>query len=130
VVFLATHFDHQKADEERMACVKAVEEFVATLEGQAVILAGDLNARPESRVIKEMTRFLTDTCQDESEKHLTFRADRPTMRIDYILTGKNRDLRCAEYRVIEEPVASDHRPVYVLLEAGRLCGAAARASYG
>lgn len=50
LIFLATHFDYHPDDGERLASAKVVREFVDGHPGLPVILAGDLNARPDSAV--------------------------------------------------------------------------------
>jgi endonuclease/exonuclease/phosphatase family metal-dependent hydrolase len=53
LLFLATHLDYRPDDAERMASVKKIEEIVANRKEQPIILAGDLNASPDSRVMAE-----------------------------------------------------------------------------
>lgn len=112
LIFFATHFDYHKEDGERMESVALLKALVEKNSETPIIVAGDLNARPDSRVIRETTAFLTDSFDVVigADCH-TFPADHPTRRIDYLLSNNANDLRCVEHRVIPEGVASDHRPV-------------------
>jgi endonuclease/exonuclease/phosphatase (EEP) superfamily protein YafD len=47
---------------------------------------------------------------------LSIPSDRPRLQIDYVLF---RGFNVGEARVIDEPVASDHRPVLVVLEPAK-----------
>jgi endonuclease/exonuclease/phosphatase family metal-dependent hydrolase len=46
----------------------------------------------------------------------TFPADSPSIKIDYILFRPAHRWKVLEARVLDEPVASDHRPLLVVLE--------------
>lgn len=115
VVFFATHFDYRSDERERLLSVAVARERV---EGQPhpIIVAGDLNATPDSATISSAAEFLKDTCSLTSDSGFTFRADAPTKRIDYILHNGHPALRPVECRVLDEPVASDHRPVLAVFE--------------
>ncbi len=116
LVFYATHFDYRPSDEERMASVTMLKEKMEPHAGLPIIVAGDLNDTPDSRVLVAATAFLLDTCEDDSGAALTFPADAPEKRIDYILTNGHPSLRCVDFRVIPESVASDHRPILAVFE--------------
>jgi endonuclease/exonuclease/phosphatase family metal-dependent hydrolase len=111
LIFLATHFDYHPDDGERMASVGMLREMVAHRRGVPVIVAGDLNALPESRILAEATEFMTDVFSGAGETGFTFPADTPIRRIDFILHNGHPEVTCVETCVIAEPVASDHRPV-------------------
>jgi endonuclease/exonuclease/phosphatase family metal-dependent hydrolase len=119
LVFYATHFDYRPADEERMASVPMLKEKMEPHAGLPIIVAGDLNDTPGSRVLAAATAFLVDTCEDDSGTVLTFPADVPDNRIDYILTNGHPSLRCVEFRVLPEAVASDHRPILAVFEVAQ-----------
>ena len=46
-----------------------------------------------------------------SDSAATFPADEPTIEIDYILSGPSSSWSPASATVMEESIASDHRPV-------------------
>ena len=75
------------------------------------ILAGDWNDVPDSELMQEMTKYFIIHSGDEA----TYPADEPQECIDYIATYKEHSAEVLEYRVINEPEASDHRPLVVKL---------------
>jgi len=111
LTFFATHLDHQADDGERIASVAVLRELIGDSEGSPVIVAGDFNAAPDSRVIREVRAFLGDTSVDAGSESPSFPADVPERRIDYILYGAHAGLRFTANQVLPEATASDHRPV-------------------
>ena len=114
--FIATHLDvdHPAGREKQ---VKAILTHVGQLSpGAPVILAGDFNATPEEAPITLL--LATPGWIDATSKSgNTIPSDRPTSKIDYILIHPgNTACRVITARVIEEKVASDHRPVACTLE--------------
>lgn len=86
---------------------RAVEECAAT---KPVFVTGDWNACPKTVVLKLMKEFMT----------ILSPTDRPTVNdfgncIDYIAvdTAHAKDFEVEGTDVIQELVASDHRPIYV-----------------
>jgi len=78
-----------------------------------VILAGDFNSRPDSDVmalVREAWHI-----PDKGEDHFTFPSDAPDREIDYIVYRPQDRFEVVEHRVIDEPVASDHRPLLLEL---------------
>lgn len=113
--FIATHIDYRGDDAERMDSVKAIEEAVREKPDVPTILAGDLNSMPDSRVMKAFDENWTRTDAGAGPL-LTFPADKPDRHIDYVLVRPAKRWRVVEIRVVDEPVASDHRPLLVVLE--------------
>ncbi len=99
--FVSTHFCHQR-EADRVAQAREISRLFADVK-RPVLLAGDLNARPGSPPMTEFARRWTDT-----------RSDPRT--IDYVLTRAGDPWRVVSSEVVDEPVASDHRPVLVVLE--------------
>ena len=92
----------------------AVRRIVAELlpSPKPLFLAGDWNARPGSLALRELGRgfrLLSDTRQR------TFPADRPRKCIDYIAVDAAHAplFSVEEAPVVDEPAASDHRPILV-----------------
>jgi len=83
-VFIATHLDHQRSPEDRIAQAGEINKILALYEGQSVILAGDLNATPESETMKILYSNLSDSWPEEKDGS-TFSSENPRRRIDYIL---------------------------------------------
>jgi endonuclease/exonuclease/phosphatase family metal-dependent hydrolase len=108
-VFCCTHFSLVESD--RYAYVGIINQAVQDF-NKPVILAGDLNDSPGSSVMntfKQKWNVLSDPSR------FTFPADAPTATIDYILgyTGKGYKYPVVQTQVLNEPVASDHRPLFV-----------------
>ena len=81
-------------------------------------MAGDLNDKPESAFIKALQQdfqILTNV------KKATFPAPEPTETIDYIAAWKQQtdDFAALSTQVVEEPLASDHRPITVTLRMAK-----------
>jgi endonuclease/exonuclease/phosphatase family metal-dependent hydrolase len=112
LLFLCTHLDYRPNDHERLASIETIENVVATSDGQPVILAGDLNATPESKV---METFAKSWGRSNSEPAPTFPAAKPEKQIDYILFRPAAEWEVVECRVLDEAVASDHRGMMAAL---------------
>jgi endonuclease/exonuclease/phosphatase family metal-dependent hydrolase len=113
-VFLSTHLDYRPDDGERLDSVKKIGAIIEPFGDKPMILAGDLNANPDSRVLEAFER---DGWQRaNAEIVATFPSEAPAKQIDYILVRPANKWRTVEVRVLEEPIASDHRPVLAVLE--------------
>jgi len=110
--FYCTHFDHT-SERERLGQVKAIADLTKNLDVPA-LLAGDLNAGPGSRVLRELEK---DWINPGKGKRLpTFPAQRPGVQIDFILFRDGNGFRPVSNEVIREPVASDHAPLKTVLD--------------
>ena len=56
LVFMCTHLDYRPPDEERMNSAMTINELVRKRRHELMIIAGDFNATPESRVIREFEK--------------------------------------------------------------------------
>ncbi|HVX47617.1 MAG TPA: endonuclease/exonuclease/phosphatase family protein [Mycobacteriales bacterium] len=101
---------------ERLAQAIAVRRWLRRESGP-IVVAGDLNARPASLAYRMLASNLADSwvVHGGDDPGYTFRSDRPTGRIDYILTSP--ELIATSTRVGEVGGASDHRAV--IAELGR-----------
>lgn len=98
--------------EERYSqAAKLIEIFED--ESTPVILAGDFNSRPGSDVI-ELLRTVW-FIPDKGEDRFTFRSDKPDREIDFIMYRPAGRFQVLEHRPIDEPLASDHRPLLLEL---------------
>jgi endonuclease/exonuclease/phosphatase family metal-dependent hydrolase len=79
-----------------------------------IVLVGDLNATPGSPPIETLTRHFGDA--GASANASTYPSDAPEKRIDYVLLRPESRFKVLEMRVIDERVASDHRPVLTVIE--------------
>lgn len=108
-VIACTHLDLEES--ERWASVPLIINEAQRWE-KPFILAGDWNDTPESQLLLELTRFFTIN----SGNDYTFPADKPTECIDYVATFNNSPGKTIESVVVDEPEASDHRPLMVKLQ--------------
>jgi endonuclease/exonuclease/phosphatase family metal-dependent hydrolase len=117
--FLCTHLDYRPKDEERMDSAHTINDLVEKQASDPAIIAGDFNATPESAPIKEFAKHWKIAGEEPSDKnagkYFTFPADKPDHRIDYVMCRPAKDWQVVEVRVIDEPMASDHRPVLTVL---------------
>ena len=112
--FTSTHLDQGRDPEDRLAQARYLNEVLVRGGGEPAILAGDMNSRPDTEVMQILeTQWTTASAVDPSP---TTPSGRPRFRVDYVLFRPAESWRVLESRVIDEPVASDHRPVLVVLE--------------
>jgi endonuclease/exonuclease/phosphatase family metal-dependent hydrolase len=110
-VISGIHF--YRTEEERLAQAEALMDALAAEDG-LVILAGDFNSLPGSPVLGVLDREWAVV--EKTGTPFTFPADEPAREIDFILVRPDRGFRVLEYRVLDEPVASDHSPILMVLE--------------
>ena len=107
-VIACTHLDLEES--ERLASAPLIIEEAQRWE-KPFILAGDLNDTPNSQLLQELTKSFIINSGDEP----TFPADEPNECIDYVATYNSHSAKTLDYSVIDEPEASDHRPLVVRL---------------
>jgi endonuclease/exonuclease/phosphatase family metal-dependent hydrolase len=108
-VFVCTHFSLTEKD--RIQSVTLLNQFIAKYK-KPVFLGGDLNTNPGSPAINSLAKnwyFLSDTTKR------TIPANKPIDCIDYIMALKQEKyaFKVLNAAVGDEPVASDHLPVWV-----------------
>lgn len=111
--FVGTHLDAGREDRDRWEQAGDLHQRFVD-DPHPVILVGDFNARPDSRVMERLLAFWNDA--SAARPDLTVPAKNPTARIDYILLSPAPAWRVLSTQVLPEPVASDHRPVRADLE--------------
>ena len=111
--FISTHFQHNVA-EDRVAEAKAINKLFVGPEKIPTILAGDMNAIPDSEPIQELEKHWTNAIDDAATP--TAPSGKPTSRIDYIFYRPESMLRLTQTEVVSEAIASDHRPVLAVFE--------------
>jgi len=110
--FVSAHLDASDEPTDRINQATAlVQRF--TNAKTPVILAGDLNAAPASKETGILKQLFTDATQAAGP---TYPADTPTVKLDYILLYPKHRFNVTATRVIQETVASDHRPLVAELE--------------
>ena len=111
-VFACTHLDLNED-----SCLASLPIIIAeaTSHDKPFFICGDWNVRPSHTFISQLRRkmrILTSTT--ESSTNNTFPANNPTKIIDYIACYPRNAYKTKEASVVlNEPVASDHRPVTV-----------------
>ncbi len=112
IQFIGTHLDHIKDERVRM---QQAEDLVTIFKNTnyPAILAGDLNALPNSNPMKEIYKIWT---KGDPTNQPTYPSDDPTKKIDYVLYQPANRWRVLETKVIDEKIASDHCPLLTVLE--------------
>ena len=105
-VVACTHLDLE--DTCRLASVPLIVEEAQRWD-KPFILAGDWNDTPDSVLLQELTKHFTILSGNEA----SYPADTPQECIDYIALFKGRSATVLSTQVLNEPEASDHRPVVV-----------------
>lgn len=110
--FATTHLHHAN-DSIREDQVKALNELFAPIatQKQPAIVCGDFNAVPESTAMKEIAQAWKISGADQTL--LTFPAQTPSRQIDYVIVRPANEFRIISIAVVEDGVASDHRPLLV-----------------
>jgi endonuclease/exonuclease/phosphatase family metal-dependent hydrolase len=119
LVFFATHLDHRPGDRDRIASAEAINLRAAESKAPLAILAGDLNAVPASKTLEIFKSAWTIPAANSEANDpplLTSPAQKPRRQIDYILLRPQQRWKVIDVRVLDEPVASDHRPLLATVE--------------
>lgn len=116
VWFIGTHLDHTRNPADRLAQAKEINRVIGRDDQALAILAGDLNAVPESEVMQTFYEMWTDSAVVAGNPQPTIPSHNPRRRIDYVLYRPANQFRVIESKVIHEPVASDHAPYLTVLE--------------
>lgn len=110
--FISTHFQHN-VPEDRVAEARAINKHFTT-DKIPTILAGDMNAKPDSEPIQILLKQWTNAIDEKASP--TAPSSKPRSRIDYIFYRDASQFEMIESKVIEEPMASDHLPVLAILK--------------
>ena len=112
-LFISTHYDHTGESPDRLAQAQATNAELA-MDDSPAILAGDFNCESASPPMEELAKHWTIVTDTDPTK--TCPADKPRIKIDHVLVKPSNRWRVIDARVVDEPVASDHRPVLVKLQ--------------
>lgn len=110
--FASAHLDAEDQPDDRVAQASALVEYFRETQ-TPVILAGDFNAIPAAKEILTFRQLFSDATMQMGP---TFPADSPRVKLDYIMVHPKSRWNVTGARIIEEAVASDHRPVLSELE--------------
>lgn len=110
-IYCCTHMS--LTEEDRMKSLEIVKSLTASCK-KPLFLTGDMNAEPESDFIKQLQK---DFQILSNPKQPTYPAPEPKETIDYITALKSnaKGFALLSARVLDEPMASDHRPLLVEL---------------
>ena len=113
LTFATTHLHHAN---EVFRCEQSrqLNQLFATgskSSSSLVVLAGDLNAPPDSQPLTILDEVWQSATAGQSTM-LTFPAAQPERQLDYILTHPKGRVTIHSVKVLNEPVASDHRPLF------------------
>ena len=110
-VFATTHLDLE--EENRLASLPIIIEEASRHE-KPFFICGDWNDEPGSKLITTMKKnFVFMNNITDTSSSYTFPANKPTITIDYIASLGRVFRSVRSKKVINEPVASDHRPVFL-----------------
>jgi len=113
-VLLATHLDHTREPTNRLASSERIAQLVTENPEMPTLLAGDLNSvfgSPTMIVLGKQWQV-----PGAGRIWPTTPVTDPKRQIDFVLFRPANRWRVVEVRVIDEAVASDHRPILVRLE--------------
>jgi endonuclease/exonuclease/phosphatase family metal-dependent hydrolase len=110
IVFVGIHL--YRTEEERLAQAQTLVDLLEDVTAP-VILAGDFNSTPGSEVMNLLQQYWY--IPGKGGDHFTFPSVGADREIDFIMFRPRAAFEIVESRVIEEPLASDHRPVLLTL---------------
>ncbi|OQA85573.1 MAG: Endonuclease/Exonuclease/phosphatase family protein [Lentisphaerae bacterium ADurb.Bin242] len=116
--FLCTHLSFEETpefDRVRLEQMTVLMECVKRKGYFPAVLVGDFNASPDSPCVRGLKKewALAD------DRELTFPSVVPNVKIDYIAWYPRTAFSSRSFRVVDETLASDHRPVIADLTLNR-----------
>jgi endonuclease/exonuclease/phosphatase family metal-dependent hydrolase len=117
ITIVNVHFDWVRDDGFRFAQAETLMKYLDAVE-TPIILLGDFNDLPESQTLALFRSRFGEAAKPEDDR-FTFSATDPRSEIDYIFFSPITAWTVREVRVIDERIASDHRPVLAVLERSR-----------
>jgi len=117
VNFATTHLDYQH-DDGRLFEAQQMLAFLSNVNGPLIVV-GDFNDIPAGETYKLMGTLFSDAWVEtrSGNEGLSYPADKPAKRIDYIFTRRSDQIRTRRAWVVQT-LASDHIPVVADLEIG------------
>ena len=110
VVFAATHLDVTDEKTRELQAEYITDYFRDS--SYPVIIGGDFNATPDSRVMEDV---MNRNWFDATDSSLTFPAGEPRIKIDYIFARPKDGWKVLRTQTVPS-VLSDHLPVITVLE--------------
>ncbi len=117
IAVVVVHFDWVTNDSFRFRQASVLAETLDTMKTPYVLL-GDFNDVPASRTLALFRSRATEASKPEGATY-TFPSTNPRTEIDYIFTAPAERWNAVNVEVVNEQMASDHRPVRALLQLQR-----------
>lgn len=108
---VGVHF--YKTPEERLAQADTLSARLEDID-HPIVLAGDFNSRRGDIVLGSLVDHGWFVVDKDGPAN-TFPADEPAREIDFVMLRPASAFEVVEHRVIDERLASDHRPIFVVL---------------
>lgn len=115
LTFAGAHLSPYAA-EQRLSQVGQINDQLLAVPDRLALIAGDFNFEPGAPGYNAMTARWLDTADAFGDPQPTFPSNPPVKRIDYVFAHPADRWRVIETRVLDEPLASDHAPLLVVLE--------------
>ena len=112
---IAAHLAFQQLPEIEAVRIRNMEflaNYLKEKKYNPAVLCGDLNSAGDSPVIRKAQEAGFQVADDLSGKALSWPADQPRILLDYFCLYPADAGTVKEFKVVDERMASDHRPVY------------------
>lgn len=113
VTVVCLHFDWVREDGFRYQQATEVVESLKSISTPIVVL-GDFNDQPDSRTLSLFRESFIEADKPEDDR-FTWPASKPSSEIDFIFFDKQSGWDCGNVKVVDEAIASDHRPIIATL---------------
>lgn len=112
---IAAHLAFQQLPEIEAVRIRNMEflaDYLKRKKYHPAVLCGDLNSAGDSPVIRKAQEVGFQVVNDLSGKALSWPADQPRILLDYFCLYPAGAGTVKDFKVVDERMASDHRPVY------------------
>ena len=112
---IAAHLAFQQVPEIEAVRIRNIEflaDYLARKKYFPAVLCGDLNSAGNSPVIRKAQEKGFQVADDLSGKAMSWPADKPRILLDYFCLYPADAGTVQKFEVVDERMASDHRPVY------------------
>ena len=93
--------------------INAINTVMNNVREESFVLMGDFNMEPDNPMLQPIKQCLYDTADIFSAPKLSFPADDPQVKLDYIFVSKDLKVSDADIPTI---MTSDHRPYVITIE--------------
>ena len=114
ITFVSTHLDFSSSENRKKQAEFIVKYFADS--PQTVILAGDMNATPQS---PEIQIFINAGWQQMTDTEYTFSSVSPFVKIDYIFCRSARKADVLSTKVCNDVKISDHFAVFSIIDINK-----------